>query len=88
MTDNIQDITQPILQSIQETVLATKNEIRHGFTLIGDRLDRIEFRLGAVEQHMGLMVASSASDRDEVTQLTKRVERIEHQLNLVNGATP
>ena len=35
-----------------------------------------------IEQHLGLMVASGAGDRDAVRLLERRIERIETRLSL------
>jgi archaellum component FlaC len=82
MTDNIADHTAIVLREIQAALAAIQNQAKTISIESNARLDRIEFRMGAVEQHLGLIVASSAGDRDEVKQLAQRVERIERRLEL------
>lgn len=48
----------------------------------GERLNRIELRLAAVEQTLGSLYALSGSDRESLTSLTRRVERLERRLEL------
>lgn len=45
-----------------------RNDIRDG-------LNRIELRLGLVEQALASMLSVSASDRDEIRALKQRIER-------------
>jgi hypothetical protein len=52
-----------------------RDEMRDGF-------NRVEVRLGVLEQSMANILALSASDRDELTALKRRVERIERRLEL------
>ena len=47
-----------------DIILEHLKAIRHQMDGDGARLNRIELRLGATEQHLGLMVASGAGDRD------------------------
>jgi hypothetical protein len=48
----------------------------------GERLSRIELRLSTIEQTLGSLYALSGSDREQMTALTRRVERIERGLDL------
>jgi hypothetical protein len=50
-------------------------ETRNGF-------NRLEIRLGFVEQALTGLLAVSASDRDEIRGLKQRIERIERRLDL------
>lgn len=43
----------------------------------GDRLNRMELRLSAIEQTLGSLYAPSGSDRETLNALSRRVERIE-----------
>jgi archaellum component FlaC len=65
-------------------VLEHLKAIRAQLDTHGERLNRIELRLGTVEQHLGLLVSSSAGDRDSMRALERRVERIERRLELVD----
>ncbi len=52
-----------------------RNETRNGF-------NRVELRLGLIEQGLAGMLSVSASDRDEIRALKQRIERIERRLEL------
>lgn len=65
-----------------DIILEHLKAIRHQLDGHGERLNRIELRLGTIEQHLGLMVASGAGDRDAVRLLERRIERIETRLSL------
>ena len=58
--------------------------LRSDVSGVRDRLDSIETRLGAVEQTLGSLYTLSGSDRDAITTLTRRVERIERRLEIVD----
>jgi len=50
----------------------------------GERLGRIETRLSSIEQTVGSLYALAGSDRDNVQGLTRRIERIEKRLDLID----
>lgn len=75
MTDNIENLVLEHLRAIRSTLSDH-----------GERLNRIELRLAAIEQTLGSLFALSGSDRETLTTLTRRVERIEHRLELQNEA--
>ena len=77
MTDNIESLVLEHLRAIRATLSDH-----------GERLNRIELRLAAIEQTLGSLYALSGSDRETVTALTRRVERIERRLDLRDEATP
>ena len=54
-----------------------RNDMRDGF-------NRVEVRLGVLEQGIAGILALSASNRDELTALKQRVERIERRPDLVD----
>jgi len=71
MTDNTDNL-----------VLEHLRAIRADLGDIKQRLDRVELRLSVIEQTIGSLYALSASDREHMHSLTKRVERIERRLEL------
>ena len=75
MTDNIDSLVLEQLRSIHAT-LADQ----------GERLNRIELRLSAIEQTLGSLYALSGSDRETVGAITRRIERIEKRLELSDSA--
>ncbi len=75
MTDNIESLVLEQLRSIRAT-LADQ----------GERLNRIELRLSAIEQTLGSLYALSGSDRETVGAITRRIERIEKRLELSDSA--
>jgi archaellum component FlaC len=67
---------------VENLVLEHLRAIRGTLSDHGDRLNRIELRLSAIEQTLGSLYALSGSDRETVNALTRRVERIEQRLQL------
>ena len=66
-----------------DVVLEHLKAIRSKLDDHGDRLGRIETRLSSIEQTIGSLYALSGSDREAVHSLTRRIERIEQRLELV-----
>ena len=75
MTDNTENLILEHLRAIRSTLS------NHG-----ERLNRIELRLATIEQTLGSLYALSGSDRETLTALTSRVERIERRLELRDEA--
>jgi len=73
-TDNL---VLEILRQMRGDTLDLRNEVRDGF-------NRIELRLGLVEQALASLLSVSASDRDEIRALKSRIERIERRLELTD----
>lgn len=71
MTENVENLVLEHLRAI----LGTLSD--HG-----DRLNRIELRLSAIEQTLGSLYALSGSDREAMNAVIRRVERIERRLEL------
>jgi len=67
MTDNVENLILEQLRAIRSTLSDH-----------GDRLNRMELRLSAIEQTLGSLYALSGSDRETIN----RVERIERRLEL------
>lgn len=75
MTDNTENLTLQILRELRNDITTLHTEMRDGF-------NRVDVRLGAVEQSLASMLGVSASDRDELRHLKERIERIERRLEL------
>lgn len=75
MTETVENLVLEHLRGLRNQVNEFQQETR-------ERLDRIEFRLGLLEQSQGTILSMLASDRDEVRSLRLRVERIERRLEL------
>ena len=75
MTDNTENLVLEILRQLRGDITSLRSEVRDGF-------NRVEIRLGYVEQSLAGNLAVSASDRDEILSLKKRIERIERRLEL------
>jgi hypothetical protein len=71
MTENVENLILEHLRSIRSTLGDH-----------GDRLNRIELRLSAIEQTVGSLYALSGSDRETLNAVIRRVERIERRLEL------
>ena len=72
-------------QDVENLVLEHLRAIRQVESEHGKRLDRIELRLSTIEQTLGGLYALSGSDRDAISALTRRIERIEHRLDLTDS---
>ena len=71
MSDNIENLVLEHLRAICGTL------DDHG-----DRLNRLELRLSSIEQILGSLYALSGTDRETMTGIIRRVERIERRLEL------
>jgi hypothetical protein len=67
---------------LDNLVLEHLRAIRGTLTEHGERLNRMELRLSAIEQTLGSLYALSGSDREHLSAITRRVERIERRLEL------
>ena len=70
MTDNVENLVGEPLRAIR-AALGDR----------GDRLKRIELPLAAMKQTLGSLYALSSSDRETITSVIRRVERIERRLD-------
>jgi len=77
MTDDTDNLVLELLRQMCADAAEFRIEVR-------DSLHRVEVRLGVLDQGMASMLALSASDRDELTALKRRVERIERRLELTD----
>ena len=76
MTDNTENLVLEILRQLRGDITSLRSEMRDGF-------NRVEVRLGYVEQSLASDLAISASDRDEIRSLKQRIECIERRLELL-----
>jgi len=67
-----------------DVVLEHVKAIRNKLDDHGERLGRIETRLSSIEQTIGSLYALAGSDRETVQALTRRIERIEKRLDLID----
>lgn len=77
MTDYTENLVLELLRQMRNDMAGLRTEMRDGF-------NRMDLRLGLVEQALSGMLAVSASDRDEIRTLKTRVERIERRLELLD----
>jgi uncharacterized membrane protein len=70
---------------IASLVLEQLRAIRCDIGEMKQRLDRMDLRLSAIEQTLGSLYALSASDRETLQGVIRRVERIERRLELSEG---
>ena len=75
MTESTENLVLEILRQMRNDMTDLRNDLREGF-------NRVEVRLGLVEQGLAGMLSVSASDREEIRALKHRVERIERRLEL------
>ena len=73
--------------SVENLILEHLRSIRGTLDDHGDRLNRIELRLSAIEQTLGSLYALSGSDRETMSAIIRRVERIERRLELSDHST-
>ncbi len=73
-----------MIQTTENLVLEHLRAIRGDVGDIKQRLDRMEVPLSAIEQTIGSLYALSASDRETLQGVIKRVERIERRLELAD----
>ena len=73
--DSADNLVLELLRQLRTDMAGMRTEVRDGF-------NRMDVRLGLVEQALGSMLAVSASDRDEIRVLRQRIERIERRLEL------
>lgn len=82
MADQAENLVLELLRQLRAESTTLRNEVRSVRDEMRDGFSRVEVRLGVLEQGMASLLALSASDRDELTALKRRVERIERRLDL------
>jgi hypothetical protein len=75
VTESTENLVIETLRKLQGEMVDMRREIRDG-------LNRVDVRLGFIEQALASLLSVSASDRDEVRALRQRIERIERRLEL------
>jgi hypothetical protein len=75
------------MTDVESLVLEHVRAIRTAQGEHGDRLNRIELRLCAIEQTLGGLYSLSGSDRELLNAVIRRVERIERRLDLTDQST-
>lgn len=75
MTENVENLVLEHLRAIRATLEQQ-----------GERLDRIEIRMGSLEQYQALFHQDLVTANVRLDQIAKRVERIERRLDLVDSA--
>jgi archaellum component FlaC len=70
-------------ENVENLVLEHLRAIRADVGDIKERMNRVELRLSVMEQTLGSLYALAGSDRESLHGLTRRVERIERRLELV-----
>jgi predicted transposase YdaD len=70
---------------VDNLILEHLRSIRGTLSDHGERLGRIELRLSAMEQTLGSLYALSGSDRETLSSLARRIERIEQRLDLAGS---
>ena len=68
MTADTENLVLEILRQIRSDMTTMRTEMHDGF-------NRLDIRLGLVEQALAGMMGVSASDRDEIRVLRQRIER-------------
>jgi hypothetical protein len=84
MTDNTENLVLELLRQMRADAAKLENEFKALRNEMRDGFNRVEVRLGVLEQGIAGILALSASDRDELTGLKRRVERIERRLELTD----
>jgi hypothetical protein len=84
MTNNTENLVLELLRKMRADGDALRNDVKSLRDEMREGLNRVEVRLGVVEQGIAGILALSASDRDELTALKRRVDRIEQRLDLVD----
>jgi len=74
-------------ENVENLILEHLRAIRGTLSDHGERLNRIELRLSTIEQTLGSLYALSGSDREAMSALVRRVERIERRLELSDHST-
>lgn len=78
MTDQTEHLNHEMLRRVHSKLDEIQAEMRH-------RFDSVEFRLTAIEHYLEAFHLSDASRTDEITDLRRRIERIERHLDLADS---
>lgn len=69
-------------ENMENLVIEHLRAIRGRVDKIDEGQARLEHRLSTIEQHLAALVTATAFDRGDLDSLRRRVERIEHRLEL------
>ena len=77
MSNNAQNQdTLPTLETIADTLRLLRQEMAAGFQMVGERLDRLENRVGQLENRMELVEIGVEETRVQVVGLNVRFDRL------------
>ncbi len=68
-------------------VIEHLRHIRTKVDSIDNRVERVELRLSTVEGHLGNVLISEAGQNAEIDKVSRRLDRIEHRLELSESLT-
>ena len=77
MTDNVENLTHEMLRRVHGKLDEIQTEMRLRFT-------SVETSLAAIEHHLAAFHLTDVARTDEITDLRRRIERIERRLDLVD----
>ena len=75
MPDNVEDLTQEMLRRLHSKLDDIQGEMRLRFS-------GVETGLAALGQHLAAFHAVDATRADEISELRRRIERLERHLDL------
>jgi len=75
-----------VTADIESLVLEHLRAIRATLATHGERLERMEIRLGSLEQYQALFHTDMATANVHLDHIAKRIERIERRLELTEPA--
>ena len=78
MTDNIEDLTHEMLRRVHGKLDEIQAEMRLRFS-------GVETGLAAIEHRLAAFHLTDVARTDEITDLRRRIERIERRLDLADG---
>jgi hypothetical protein len=76
-----------MVDNVENLILEHLRAIRGTLSEHSERLNRIELRLATMEQTLGSLYALSGSDREMMSSIIRRIERIERRLELSDYAS-
>ena len=77
MTDHVENLTHEMLRRVHSKLDEIQTELRLRFT-------GVESGLAAIDHHLVAFHLSDVARADEITDLRRRIERIERRLDLVD----
>jgi hypothetical protein len=77
MTENVENLTHEMLRRMHGKLDEIQTEMRLRFT-------GVETGLAAIEHHLAAFHLTDGARADEITDLRRRIERIERRLDLID----